>query len=256
MQDYTSLKVEVADGLATVEIANGKVNAIDTQLSEDLLAAFTALETDETVSGVVLTGRPGCFCAGLDIMHMAGFTDETLRKFWHANLGALRAMVRLSKPFVCAVTGFAPAGGTILTLTADYRIMATGAKHTMGMNEFNMSLQIPQMFGEIYAAYLGEHRAWAAVQQARMFTAEQALEVGLVDEVLPEDEVLARAQEYCRKLMNVYAPAYATTKRYQRKNLLACVAEDLSAQVDEISENLNDPRYKMMLEMFMASLKK
>ena len=256
MQDYTSLKVTVDDGLATVEMINGKVNAIDTQLSEDLLAAFTALETDEAVTGVVLTGRPGCFCAGLDIKHMAGFTDETLRKFWHANLGALRAMVRLSKPFVCAVTGFAPAGGTILTLTADYRIMATGRKHTVGMNEFNMSLQIPQMFGDIYAAYLGEHRAWVAVQQATMYTAEQAREVGLVDEVLPEDEVLARAQKYCRKLMNVYAPVYANTKRYQRKNLLACVAGDIPAQVDEISENLNDPRFKMMLEMFMASLKK
>ena len=256
MQEYTSLKIAVKDGLATVEMTNGKVNAIDTQLSEDLLGAFTALETDATVSGVVLTGRPGCFCAGLDIKHMAGFTDETLRKFWHANLGALRAMVRLSKPFVCAVTGFAPAGGTILALTADYRIMASGAKHTLGMNEFNMSLLIPQTFGEIYAAYLGEHRAWASVQQAKMYTAEEAKAVGMVDEVLPEDEVLARAQKYCRRLMNVYAPVYATTKRYQRKNLLACVAGDIPAQVDEISSNLDDPRFKMMLDMFMASLKK
>jgi 3,2-trans-enoyl-CoA isomerase len=187
---------------------------------------------------------------------MAGFTDGTLRKFWHANLGALRAMVRLSKPFVCAVTGFAPAGGTILALTADYRIMATGAKHTVGMNEFNMSLQIPQTYGEIYSAYLGEHRAWTSVQQAKMYTAEQAVEVGLIDEALPEEEVLPRALKYCRKLMNVYGPAYATTKRYQRKNLLACVARDIPTLVDDISKNLDDPRYKMMLEMFMASLRK
>jgi 3,2-trans-enoyl-CoA isomerase len=256
MQDYLSLKITTDDGLATVEITNGKVNAIDTQLSEDLLAAFAALDADETVAGVVLTGRPGCFCAGLDIKHMASFTDETLRKFWHANLGALRVMIRFSKPFVCAVTGFAPAGGTILTLTADYRIMATGSKHTVGMNEFNMSLQIPRTYGDIYTAYLGEHGAWTAVQQAAMYTAEEAIKVGLVDEVLPENEVLPRALKYCRKLMNVYAPVYATTKRYQRKSLLACVAGDIPAEVDEISKNLDDPRFKMMLEMFVASLSK
>ena len=256
MQDYLSLKITTDDGLATVEITNGKVNAIDTQLSEDLLAAFAALDADETVAGVVLTGRPGCFCAGLDIKHMASFTDETLRRFWHANLGAIRGMIRFSKPFVCAVTGFAPAGGTILALTADFRIMATGSKHTVGMNEFNMSLQIPRIYGGIYTAYLGEHRAWTAVQQATMYTAEEAIEVGLVDEVLPENEVLPRALKYCRKLMNVYAPVYATTKRYQRKSLLACVAGDISAEVDEISNNLDDPRFKMMLEMFVASLRK
>lgn len=256
MQQYDSLLITLEKGLATVTINNGKVNAIDTRLSEDLLAAFTELEENEEVLGVVLAGRPGCFCAGLDIKHMATFTDETLRKFWHANLGAIAAMVRLSKPYVAALTGFAPAGGTVLALTADYRVMAIGPKHTMGMNEFNMSLQIPELYADLITYYRGEHQGWVDVQQATMFTASAAVAAGLANEAVAEDEVLERATRYCRKLINVYAPVYATTKRYQRRRLLKRVNRDIPAQVDEISRNLDDPRFKMMLEMFVASLKK
>ena len=163
-------------------------------------------------------------------------------------------MVRFAKPLVAAVTGFAPAGGTIIALTADYRIMAQGDKHTVGMNEFNMSLQIPRMMGDIFAYYTGEARAWRNVQQASMYTAEQAIPLGLIDEAAGVDQVLPHAQAYCRQLMQVHPPVFKRTKRYLRRGLLAAVDHGVEEMVDTIEEDFNDPVFQQMMKMFVASL--
>ena len=255
MSQYQSLRVATDDRLATVTIDHGKVNAIDTQLSRDLEAVFLDLGSDDTVDGVVLAGKPDCFCAGLNVVTLATSDRPALRAFFASYLAALQTMVRFDKPLVAAVTGFAPAGGTIIALTADYRVMARGSKHTVGMNEFNMSLQIPMMMGDIFAYYTGEARAWANVQNARMYTAYDALAVGLIDEATEGDQVLNRATEHCRKLMRVHYPVFKRTKRYLRRDLLRCVDHDIESMVDTIAEDFDDPVFKQMMAMFVASLK-
>ena len=254
MPTYPTLQVSVTDRLATVTLDNGRVNAINTQLSRDLEAAFLDLGDNNTIDGVVLAGKPNCFCAGLDVKLLATSDHAGLREFFGAYLSALQTMVRFDKPLVAAVTGFAPAGGTIIALTADYRIMARGDKHTVGMNEFNMSLQIPKMMGDIFAYYTGEARAWKNVQQASMYTAEQAIPLGLIDEATEVDQVLPRAEAYCRQLMQVHYPVFKRTKRYLRHGLLAAVDHSIDEMVDTIAEDFNDPVFQQMMKMFVASL--
>lgn len=255
MPEYSSLSVSVEDRLATVTLNHGKVNAIDTPLSRDLKAVFLELGQDDSVDGVVLAGRPHCFCAGLNVVTLATSDREELREFFYTYLAALQAMVRFDKPLVAAMTGFAPAGGTILALTADYRVMARGEKHTVGMNEFNMSLQIPRMMAEIYAYYRGEAGAWADVQAARMYDSEAAARVGLVNESTAAEEVIDRATDHCRTLMRVHPPVFRRTKRYLRRGLLAAVDHDLQGMVDVIAEDFDDPVFKQMMEMFVRSLR-
>lgn len=254
MPTYASLKVMINDRLATVVIDHGKVNAIDTTLSRDLEAAFLALEDNGEVDGVVLAGKPHCFCAGLNVVTLATSDTRALREFFSAYLSALQAMVRFSKPFVAAVTGFAPAGGTIIALTSDYRVMARGEKHTVGMNEFNMSLQIPKMMGEIFAYYVGEARAWVNVQRASMYTADEAIALGLINEAAATEEVLQKAEAHCRKLMRIHPPVYKRTKRYLRRGLREVVDHSVEEMVDTIEEDFNDPEFKRMMAMFVASL--
>ena len=232
MPDFTTLRLDIQDRCATVTLDNGKVNAINTALARDLHAVFLELDGNDTVDGVVLAGRPHCFSAGLDVRMLATSDADGLREFFHTYLSALQAMVRFEKPLVAAVTGFAPAGGTILALTADYRVMATGEKHTVGMNEFNMSLQIPKMMADIYAHYRGEAGAWADVQGARMYGAEA----------------------YCRQLMQVHHPVFHRTKRYLRRGLLAAVDHQVEQMVDVIAEDFRDPVFKQMMERFVRSL--
>ena len=251
-----TLKIEYRDGFAVVEIANGKVNAINTPLARDLMNAFLDLEKNEKVRGVILCGRPHCFSAGLDVLALATSGVEGAKVFWENYLGALQAMVRFSKPFVCAITGYAPAGGTTLTLCADYRIMGKGQKHVLGMNEFNMSLLIPELMCDIFSYQIGEKNAWAAVQNATMFNSDQALAIGLINESVEVEEVMERAEKKLKQLMKVYLPVYQQSKLFLRKKLLQLVDRDMDEMIDKILENVKDPATQKMINMFLASLKK
>ena len=252
----TTLNIERKEGYAIVQIDNGKVNAINTALAADLAAAFRALEEDETVKGVILTGRPHCFSAGLDIMSLvAGGFNGTIQ-FWNAYLDMIQVLVRFSKPFVCAITGYAPAGATIITCCADYRIMGRGEKHVMGMHEFKMSLQIPEMMCKVYAYTIGERTAWEAVLNAKLYHADEAKAIGLVDEAVEVEEVLALAEHRMQKYIKVYAPVFARSKRYLRKELLEAVDMDIPAMVEVILEDNKDPKFLAYVASFMKSLKK
>jgi 3,2-trans-enoyl-CoA isomerase len=237
-----------------VILNNGKVNAIDNQLAMDLCEVFEDLEKDDKVKGVILTGRPNCFSAGLDVVNMTrGRENSTI--FWNCYLKALQRLVRFPKPFVCAITGYAPAGATILTLCADYRVMGRGAKHVMGMHELKMGMQIPEKLLDIYAYYLGEPKAWEAIQNQKLYTSDEALKMGLVHESAEVEEVMFIAENQIKKLINIYSPVFQKTKRYSRKKLLEIVDRDIDKMTEEILKDWEDPNFKEILNSFINQLK-
>lgn len=252
----STLKIERKENYVIVEIDNGKVNAINTALVRDLKETFTALAKEDAVKGVLLRGRPHCFSAGMDVEAMATADLAGTKELWGEYMLALQAMIRFPKPFVCAITGYAPAGATILTLCADYRIMAQGAKHRVGMHEFKMSMQIPEMLSDVYAYYLGERVAWEAVQKAKLYTSDEAIGVGLVHESVPVEEVLERAEKHLQKMVWVHGPVYSGTKSYFRKGLLKIVDRDIDAMAADVAEGAKDPFVQNSMKMFLASLKK
>ena len=155
----STLQIEQKKDYTIVQIDNGKVNGITTKLLADLKDTFLSLDKDQSTKGIILTGRPHCFSAGINVKELAISTPEEVNEFWVQYHLALQAMIRFSKPFICAITGYAPAGATILACTADYRIMGKGEKHRIGMHEFKMSMQIPELLCDIYAYTLGEKQA-------------------------------------------------------------------------------------------------
>ncbi len=251
-----TVKVIRKKDYAIVEINNGKVNAINEALGRDLIEAFDELERDDNIKGAILAGRPHCFSAGLDILSLAQSDREGGKNFWRAYLGAIQSLIRFPKPLVCAITGYAPAGATILTLCADYRVMGKGDKHKIGMHEFKMSMLIPELLCDVYAYHLGEKAAWKAVQEAKLFSSDEALAIGLIDESVEVEEVLERAEKHLRKMINVYLPVYAKSKEYLRKALLKIVDRPIEPMVDFIAEGYDDPFVKQSMSMFLRSLKK
>ena len=188
-------------------------------------------------------------------MELSGLDEEGGKEFWRQYLGAVQAMVRFSKPFVCAITGYAPAGGTILALCADYRVMGKGKKHTIGMHEFRMSMQIPEMLCDVYAYHLGEKNAWKAVQKMKLYNSDEALAIGLVDESVEVDEVLGRAEKHLQKVLGVYGLVYQQSKQYFRKGLLAIVDREIEPMVEEIARFNSDPFLKSMFSAFGEALR-
>ena len=244
------------DNYVIIEMNNGKVNAINAALSRDLKEAFQSLEQDDSVAGVILAGRPHGFSAGIDMMSLATGGPEGVREFWWEYHSALQAMIKFSKPFVCAITGYAPAGGTILALCADYRVMGKGTKHVIGMHELKLSMVIPDMMGAIYAYHMGEKRAWKYVQESRLFHSDDALEVGLVDESVEVEEVLGRAEKHLHKLMATHLSVFKASKAYFRKGLLDIANQPLEPMVDIVAKGWEDPFVQATIKKFLASLKK
>ena len=254
-----TLQIHRNNNYAIIEIDNGKVNAINLPLLQDLNQAFSELLADDGVKGVILSGRPNCFSAGLDIVSLAMGGVELAEPFWRAYFQLCQKMIRFPKPLVAAITGYAPAGATILALMTDYKIMARGQKHVFGMHEFKMNLQIPELLCHIYAYYAGEKNAWLAVQQAKLFQAEEAVEAGLVNEAAEVDEVLPKAEAYLKKLMYVSPRVYADSKRYLTRQLhqIVDLSEDrIEEMIAEHIEASNTPEAQMMVKMFVEQLKK
>ncbi len=252
----STLNIEKKDQYAIVTINNGKVNAVDTPLVKDLKSAFTKLATDKAVRGVILKGRPHCFSAGLDVVRLATNTMEQSMEFWQTFIEALHTMIRFPKPLVCAITGFAPAAGTAIALCADYRIMAKGEKHVMGLHEFKMSMMIPEVMGDLYGYHMGEKQAWEAIQNAKLFNSDEAVKVGLANESVEVDEVMPRAEKHLAKLLRVHNSAFAASKRYMRHNFLKLANKDVTKMMLDMRTNFEDPNTRKMAELFLAKLKK
>jgi len=252
-----TLQIEIKDDYALVQLDNGKVNAINTSLLLDLKKIFDALDKDEHVKGAILTGRPHVFSAGLDIVSLATMDEKEHLNFWESYMYVAQSLVNFSKPLVCAMTGYAPAGATILTLCTDYRVMGKGAKHVVGMNEFKMHMQIPEMLCDIYAYHLGEIKAWKAVQQAKLYNSDEALAIGLVDESVEVEEVLEKAEVYLKKQIGIYYKVFSESKKLFRKKLRKIVNErDIPELARQTVEFNNDPELQAKVLAFMMSLKK
>lgn len=256
MSDFDAIQLSYEKNYAIVQLDYGKVNAISIAMAKDLVTVFRTLKNDDKVKGVILAGRPHCFSAGLDIVELAKGGLEGTKEFWTYYLQALIDMAQFPKPLVCAITGYAPAGATIMALCADYRIMGRGPKHVIGMHEFKMSMLIPELLCDIYAYHMGEKQAWEAVQNEKLFSSDEAVNVGLVNESVEVDEVMGWAIEKVEKLIKVHGPIFEKSKFYLRKDLLRLVDRDVEPMVQAVLENASDPFVQQMTEMFAASLKK
>lgn len=254
---YTAetLNIELKDNYAIVQLNNGKVNAINLPLLKDLQQTFDQLDKDEQIKGAILAGRPHVFSAGLDVMSLASMNEAQMQDFWESYMYVMQNLVSFSKPLVCAITGYAPAGATIFALCTDYRIMGKGAKHVMGMHEFKMHMQIPEMLCDVYAYHLGELKSWKAVQQAKLYNSDDALAEGLVDESVEVEEVMDRSEKYLKKLMIVFPKVYATSKKYFRRELHKIVFDrDVPTLAKETVEFNKDPALQAKVVEFMMSL--
>ena len=257
MKEITTLQVHKKENYAIIQLDNGKVNAINTPLLLDIRKTLEALDADQSVKGAILAGRPHAFSAGLDVMSLATMDEAEGVHFWESYMYALQALVKFSKPLVCAITGYAPAGATILTLCTDYRIMAKGAKHVVGMHEFKMHMPIPEMLCDVYAYHLGEIQAWKAVQQAKLFNSDEALKIGLVDESVAPEEVLPRAEAYLKERMITFHKVFSSTKKHLRKELYKTVVDrDVTAIAKQTIEFNKNPELQAKVVEFMMSLKK
>lgn len=213
--------IERADDgdVAVLRLAHGRVNAIDLELCAAITEQFRALATD-SARAVVLTGAGTTFCAGVDLRRYldggAAYVQELLPALGEAFLAAFE----LTKPLVSAVNGHAIAGGCVLAVTADVTLMAPGAGR-IGIPETKVGVPFPRAPLEIVRHAVGAVAARRLAMGAQTYGAEDARAIGLVDHVVPADELLRRAVGTAHALAtDVPSDTFAITKAQLRRESL------------------------------------
>ncbi len=185
------VRLEVADGVGTIRLDRPKMNALNAAVQEEIRAAATEATERDDVKAVVVYGGERVFAAGADIKEMAemSYTDMVRRS--GPLQSSVTAVARIPKPVVAAVTGYALGGGCELALCADVRFAAEDA--VLGQPEVLLGI-IPGAGGtQRLTRLVGPSKAKDLVFTGRFVKADEALAIGLVDRVVPADQVYAEA---------------------------------------------------------------
>ncbi|WP_055587974.1 enoyl-CoA hydratase/isomerase family protein [Peterkaempfera griseoplana] len=193
-----SVHFEVEDGIGTVRLDRPPMNALDAAMQDQLREAAEEASRRPDVRAVILWGGEKVFAAGADIKEMQAMSYADMAERGGPLQEAFTAVARIPKPVVAAVTGYALGGGCELALCADIRIAAENAK--LGQPEILLGL-IPGAGGtQRLARLIGPSRAKDLIFTGRQVKAEEALRIGLVDQVVPAEEVYAAARAWAARL--------------------------------------------------------
>jgi enoyl-CoA hydratase/carnithine racemase len=199
------VRLEVADGVGTIRVDRPKMNALSRQVQEEIRAAALEATERDDVKAVVIYGGEKVFAAGADVKEMAEMSHTDMVKASSQLTSAWLAVAKIPKPVVAAVTGYALGGGCELALCADIRIAADNA--TFGQPEILLGI-IPGLGGtQRLARLVGPSRAKDLVFTGRFVKAEEALAIGLVDKVVPAEEVYAESVKWASQF--AHAATYA-----------------------------------------------
>lgn len=218
------------DHVAVLGLDDGKANALSYAMIDALDAALDRAERE--ARAVVLTGRPGRFCAGFDLQEMMG-GPERARALVSRGADLLLRLYLYPKPLVTACTGHALAGGALLLLTGDLRLAARGA-FRVGLNEVQIGLPVPVLAMELARDRLRPEHLTAATLFAEIADPERAIAVGFVDELTDDADLVDRAVAHAKRLADLPPYAYAKTKLTLRERTVQYVRDTLAHDLERL----------------------
>ena len=223
--------VQLRDGIATISLERGKVNALNAAVVGELSSAFGGLESDAGAGAVVLTGRGKFFSFGFDIPEFLSYTREEFTTFLTSFTALYRNLFTYPKPIVAALNGHTVAGGCMMALACDRAIMAQGSAK-IALNEIGFGASVFAGSTEMLQFRTGS-RASSVLYSGAMYSPADAQEIGLVDEVVAADALLDRAREIAREFASRRPAAFASIKSLLRKPVADAMARREAASIDE-----------------------
>jgi len=223
-----SVQIEREGGVAILHLSRGVTNALNLELVLELGRAIEGVKRDADICGLVLTSaNDKFFSIGFDIPQLFDLSPDGFASFYRAFNRLCLDLYTLPKPTAASITGHATAGGCILALCCDYRIIAQGHK-LMGLNEIKLGVPVPYVADRILRQLVGQRIARDVVDLGAFYDPEAALRLGLVDGVVPLSEVLPATIEKVRGLGSSPGKAFAEIKRYRTEPVLQQVEPRLS----------------------------
>ena len=239
------------ESVAIIRLAKSVTNPIGMQLVNDLSAKVREARDDPEVHAVMLTGESDRFFSiGLDIPELIDYDKDEFTQFIHLFDQLCMDLYSLPKPTVVAIRGHATAGGAILALTGDHRVMTSG-RAVMGLNEVRLGVVVPYPADRMLRDLVGSRTARDIMEVGDFYDPPELLDMGLVDEVVPPDQVLFIARELATSLAASSAEAYAAIKANRTAPVVADIEAHLEAKQREFVDMWYSEHAQAQLEEAM-----
>jgi enoyl-CoA hydratase/carnithine racemase len=226
------ISIDKHDGIATVKLERGKVNALNGMVIGELNDAFKSLETDGSVRSVILTGSGGFFSFGFDIPEFLDYTKEQFTNYLKGFAAFYTYLFLYPKPVIAALNGHTIAGACMIALACDYRVMVSGSAK-ISLNEIAFGSSVFAGSTEMLRFWCGNANATKVLYSGDMFKSDKALELGLIDEATSIGELMPRSINRALELAGKTPYAFASIKKLLRKNIAEAMERDEPASIKE-----------------------
>ena len=246
-----AVNITLRDGICHVEMARPeKKNALTAAMYASMADALAAAEQDPAVRVILISGSGGSFTAGNDLADFLATPpmDDSAPVFRF-----IKGFSELEKPFVAAVDGVAVGVGTTLLLHCDLAYAANNARFALPFA--NLGLTPEAASSLLLPLRIGHARAAELLMLGEVFSAQTALDLGLVNALLPEGQVLDHAFERCRKLSTQPAASVRLTKQLLKRSQQALIAETMRAEAEVFRQRLVSPEAKEAFAAFVEKRK-
>lgn len=250
-----TIAVTIKDRLAIITLNRGKSNALNREMVIELTDILHNIDNDQNIGGAIITGKESFFSAGLDLIELYNYNEQEAESFWHLFLNFVAKITAFKKPLVAAINGHSPAGGCVIALACDVRIMAEG-KYIIGLNEVPVGIIVPNSIFTLYSFWLGKANATRSLLEGKLFNPEAALAIGLVDEVVKQESILTAAERAARKYMAFEGNTWRQSKLNIRKELIASTSADQSTDLTIMLKQWWSPSTRAILKTIIESLQK
>lgn len=220
--------------IVELRLARPPANALDPALIAELRRAVEAAPGGGA-RALILSGRAGMFSAGLDVPALLPLDRAAIAGAWRDFYALMDALARSPIPVAAAITGHSPAGGAVLAICCDYRVMADG-NFQIGLNEVQVGLPLPPVIHAMLARLVGDHQAERLGVPGLLVSAAEAQRVGLVDELAPVEQVVPQALAWCQRLLALPPKAMSATREMARRNLARLFEQDSSSELAGLVE--------------------
>lgn len=251
------LEIRDHGSIRELQLNRPPANALSPELIDALRSAVIAAP-GAGVEALVISGLPGMFSAGLDVPHLLTLDRDGITDAWRRFLQLLGTLAQCPVPIAGALTGHSPAGGAVLSMFFDYRVMAEGP-FKIGFNEVQVGIVLPPIFQRAIARLVGRRQAIRIGMAGLMIDAAEARSIDLVDELLPVEEVVARAVGWCESILALPRSAMLATRAAARRDLVEDFAEvpaaDLETLVDRWESDETQGALRAMISRLAAKKK-
>ncbi|XP_059835402.1 enoyl-CoA delta isomerase 1, mitochondrial isoform X1 [Hypanus sabinus] len=242
--------------VAVIKMKRPPVNSLNLEFLTEFAISLEKLEMDRRCRGVILTSSiPNIFSAGLDITEMYGKSPEHTGEFWRSVQEMWLKLYGSNLVTIAAINGASPAGGCLMAMACDYRIMTDNPKYGIGLNETKLGIVAPFWFKDTMKSTIGRRATEHSLQLGILYSAPEALKIGLVDRLVAQDKIMSTALSTMSEWLTIPDHARQITKTMMRKPILERLLTQREADIQNFVNFISKDSIQKSLEMYMEMLK-